>query len=74
MSAFGKCERQQWVASSRSGPRNDLAPVPGFSRVGEAMAVDRPTKFERVIDMKATKALGITIPQSILLRADKVIE
>jgi putative ABC transport system substrate-binding protein len=46
---------------------------PTQGRQAGDLAIEQPTKFELVINMRTAKALGLTIPPSLLLQADQVI-
>jgi putative tryptophan/tyrosine transport system substrate-binding protein len=38
------------------------------------LPIERPTKFEMVVNMKTAKMLGLTVPNSIIVSADEIIE
>lgn len=68
--------RSAWLLATGSAPlqlANGVSRILGGAKPGD-LSIEQASRFEFVVNLKATRAIGIRIPSAILLRADEVID
>lgn len=70
----GKSERSAEMAAELVRLKVDVIIASVTPDAFAELPIEQPTKFELMVNMKTAKALGLTNPQSILIRADRMIQ